>query len=167
MPGTKPPTKFTDKKQILLTLAQLVRETGIAREALKRNLDKADILPDDDGYYSARHALPYLIKPEKEYSDPFSEKAAAQAQQEWMKVGEMQQLLIADNRYRENLYLIIAPIVDFLNSIPNIVERQVQGFPRDAKVALERLTDGARDNFTAEVQAVIDEQRESRKRATD
>lgn len=150
---------------IRLSLSALSREFGIARETVGKRLAAAGVAPDGDrkGYpvYRLGPSCRALLQAETASSGrvenpedlpPLERRAWYQSERERVHLEKEQEHLVPAEEVREQLALVIKITGQFLDTLPDVLERDCR-LPTDAIAVLEKRISLARSDWAERLEA--------------
>lgn len=144
---------------IRLSLSALSREFGVARETVAKRLGAAGVQPDGErkGYpvYRLAPSCRALLQAEMtaagkvdnpEDLPPMERRAWYQSERERVHLEKEQQHLVPVEEVREQLALVLKITGQFLDTLPDVLERDCR-LPPDAIAVMEARIDLARSDW--------------------
>ncbi len=154
--------RINEHGQVLMSLAQLGREIGITSTQVKRRLQAANVLPDAKGFYKITSIMPVFAGGGSKFSSEQERLAAVRADREHLKLNQERAELIQAGDMRRAIYLAMGPIVEMLDMLPQVLERDC-GISGSAAEKAERILAGAREKCVADMTAAANGEIERRK----
>lgn len=150
---------------IRLSLSALSREFGIARETVGKRLANAGVAPDGErkGYpvYRLAASCRALLQAEVATSGrvdkpedlpPLERRAWYQSERERVHLEKEQEHLVPAEEVREQLALVLKITSQFLDTLPDVLERDCR-LPPDAIAVVEQRIDLARNDWADRLDA--------------
>ncbi len=155
--------KIDDRGRILITSSQIAREIGVTSPTINRRLKAAGIHPDADGYYTILKVIPFFSESgiDEVYSSNQDRLAAVRADREKLKLEQERAELVHVDDMRRTIYLIMKPVANLMDMIPQILERDCK-ISGAASEKAQRLIGRAREKFIEDMKELAEGEIEAR-----